>query len=189
MSNKLEEISKTMKNNGMAELMDVMSNIYEETVVGKKNSTLPEVVFVEYFLDFFKSGMTTPDKDLKYAKWIELSGSPYNEVDIIDLDSKIIFTVPPLYAKPAIDPSIIDINFSNIGSTYIMKSNRLQTDADNYLNEKLQPVANKINDDSAAIVARWQEIFKRYTQPEVNTTKIEENVPYMSNILDDEIEY
>jgi len=189
MNNKLEEISKTMKQNGMGELMEVMSNIYTETVAAKKKSTLPEVVFVEYFLDFFKSGMSTPDKDLKYAKWVELSGSPYNEVDIIDLDSNVIFTVPPLYAKPKIDPSIIDINFSNIGSTYIMKSNRLQADADNYLNDKLHPVSEKISDDSEEIVARWKEIFDRYSKPTVSKETITKQTPFISNILDDEIEY
>ena len=185
----LQKISNNIKDKAMQELASVMEDIYQTTIVNFKKSTIPEVVFKEYFLDFFKSGMNTPDKDLKYAKWIELSKSPYNEVDVIDNKGNIIFTTPPLFAKPVIDPSIIDINFSNIGSTYMMKSNRLQADADNYLAAKLAPLENKVSADTENIISRWQNIFVMYSNAET-MTKPNVDLPYLpESDLDDDIEY
>lgn len=181
----LEKIANHMKDDMLTELKDTLTAIHNE-VVSVKKSTIPEVVFKVYFLDFFKSGMNTPDRDFKYAKWIELSRSPYNEVDVIDNAGNVIFTVPPLYVKPSIDDSVIDINFSNISSKYILKSNRLKSDADNYLSTELTPIGDKLTSNTEDITSRWLEIFKRY---EVPKPTIPEYVSRLTAISDDDIIY
>ena len=184
----LTTVNDAMKDKALSELANAVNAIYQATVVENKVSTLPEVVFTEYFLNFFMNQMNTPDRDLKYAKWIELSGSPYNEVTIIDNTGKKLYNVPPIYIKPILDESVINTNFSNIANTYMLKHNRLASEGSQYLNGELKKIANGMTVKNNEIIQRWIDIFKRYQNPGVVTPtgNIHDKIPTISN---DDIEY
>jgi len=77
------------------ELNVICDNIAES----RANAVLPEAVFVEYFLDYLRNPSVQPESTLM-GKWIELAGGPYNEVDIINQEAAVLFTVPGVFAKP-----------------------------------------------------------------------------------------
>ena len=182
----LATVNAVMKDKAISELAAAVSAIYQATVINNVTPTLPEVVFVEYFLDFFKSQMNTPDRDLKYAKWIELSGSPYNEVSIIDNEGNILYNVPPIYIKPTLDDSVINTNFSNIANNYMLKHSRLASVGSQYLDGELKKVSDgmKVNNDE--IIKRWNAIFLKYQQPSIT---VQPTQPKLPTISDDDIEY
>jgi len=183
----LTTVNNAMKDRALNELANAVNAIYQATVVENQVSTLPEVVFKEYFLNFFMNKMNTPDRALKYAKWIELSGSPYNEVTIIDNTGKSLYNVPPIYAKPILSDSVINTTFSNIANTYMLKHNRLASEGSQYLNGELKKVADGMSVKNDEIIQRWSDIFKRYQQPTPQVPM--SNIAKKSTISNDDIEY
>jgi len=131
-----------------------------------ENAKLLESVFVEYFLDHFKSGQNDIHSALT-LKWIELAGSPFNEVDIVDDNGNIIYSVPPIMARPNIDEAVENMDFNNIMATYQLKKNNIAALGANYINTQLNNVGKNIKADNKNIYTeRWLSIFNRYIEQE-----------------------
>jgi len=165
----LQDVSKQLQNNSVKAVTDSVGAFFEELVQVPVNSTIPEQVFVEYFLDFFKSGMTTDANNILGIKWAELARSPFNPVDVIDMVGNYLYTVPPMIMKPNLTGMPIgDVNFGKIASTYELKNNRLPAEASNYLNNQLNGLAEQIQGpDINMITKQWEYIFARYVKPAV----------------------
>jgi len=182
--NKLAMLASDVKNKEIAVLKNFISESYESLVVEKSKVYLPESVFVEYFLDFFKSNghqdMTTPLS----LKWIELAGGPYNEVTVIDAMANELYTVPSIYSKPNIDADKSNsMNFSNMASEFKLRSNRIVEDGTNYLNNQLSGVDNMVGVSDDASVNTWKAIFQRYDKSKSNdTASIAKTKPALSKL-------
>jgi len=162
--NNLHEVSAQLKNTATNVLTDSVGAFFEELVQVPINSTIPEQVFVEYFLDFFRSGMVNDANNILGIKWVELSKSPFNPVDVIDNAGNYLYTVPPMIMKPDLTGKPIgDVNFGKIASTFELKNNRLPADATNYLNNQLNGLDQQIQGpDIGMITKQWEFIFAKY---------------------------
>ena len=190
-----EKTLKTMADKVViADKEAVKNNInlaYTEIVKDNTIAVIPEIVFVEYFLDFFKNIHNTSEKTL-LLKWLELAGGPYNEVNVIDGEGKVIYTVPSVYIKPKIDENMNDVNFNNMASKYVMKTNRIKTEGVNYLKNELKDIDNMIKVDEKEMLEatnRWKAIFKRYEKPVTPITKVSNPMVTQTDTLSDELEY
>jgi hypothetical protein len=165
----LQEVSTQLKKNATNALTESVGSFFKELVQVPVISTIPEQVFVEYFLDFFKSGMVNDSNNILGIKWVELSKSPFNPVYVIDGAGNYLYTVPPLVLKPdLVNQPIAGVNFSKIAATYELKNNRLSTDAANYINNQLSGLSDQIQSPDANIVIKqWEYIFNRYAKPVV----------------------
>lgn len=161
--NKMREVANTMIDTTKKDVMSTINTAFDMLVV-PVNAQLPENIFIEYFLDFFRNYNTGDLNEPLNLKWIELSGSVYNEVDILNAEGDVIYTVPPLMARADLDGKPIeDFNFSKMVGEYNLRSNRLQTDAQNFLNNQLNGLDTQISSDHIpSIAARWNQVFSRY---------------------------
>lgn len=139
-----------------------------ETDLSKDSKAkLPEFVFKQYFLDFFKDyhKLSANDKDKSplYAKWVELAGSEYNEVDVIDSNGEVIFTTPGLLAKPVVDFARARQSRVNDIANDAKLHNRTDIEKTNFINSKITSIMNgMITVDNNTEAKRWSKILKRF---------------------------
>jgi len=180
----LREVSKTIETGTVNELNSFIAQAHNE-LVNKPNAIIPEVVFVEYFLEFFKNGAEGGVNTTLGLKWIELAGSPFSPVDVVDGEGNVRYTIPGLVARPDANSELNNINFSKIADNYILKSNRLVAEADNYLHTELSGIDKKVegkNVDQA--VNGWRKTLTRY-----DSDKSEPESMKINTSMDELIDY
>ena len=178
--NVLKEYSNKIKDTKREQVREQINNLFDELVV-IENAKLPEDIFVEYFLEHFKYGGGDINNPLN-IKWVELSGSVYNEVDIIDDMGNVIYTVPPLLDRATVDEEAIKLNFSNIAATYVLKSNNLPSVGVNYLNNKIGNLDKMVESKNTNIYSeRWASVFNRYNTPKEPVQEQQVTTPINNN--------
>jgi len=187
--NELDKVLDIEKQKILNEVEMIGKTILDPLGAIEKNK-LPENVFVEYFLDFFKD----PNKDLNspiLQQWLSIAGGPYNEVDILDHKGNIIYSVPSVYVETSIESDINNKDFQSIADEYNLKSNRLKSEADAFLSQALRGADDMVVFKTDENRKRWAMIFARYKQqsskpknlpPAIAESKLEDN-------LDDYLEY
>lgn len=168
----LQNVADQLKDNRTNELRSYISSTFDELVETKVNMIIPEIIFKEHFLEFFYN-MTKEQTDSPLAlKWIELAGGAYNEVDVVDENGHVIYSVPSLFTRPAVNDDVLGkMSFSSIAHTFQSKLERTEAEGINYLNRELSSLPKTIDANSEGDVNRWLNIFQRYAvkQPEQKT--------------------
>jgi len=146
---------ETVTSEAIDEIDDLLNASIEKAVI-------PEDVFVEYFLDYFRDPAGQKNTTLP-SKWLELSGGPYNEVDVLDNKGNVAYTVPSLFIAPTVDAGLIArYDFSDIAANYNMQMKITSTSAQNYLTSALSGVPEAIMTDARRHIAKLAAIFARY---------------------------
>ena len=158
---------------------------------------LPESIFVEYFLPYFKGEVTDPvvAADLR-KNWITLARHPMGEVNIINDQGEIIFTTPSIAYTKMFDPTKSDINGSFkdllLMTNQINVSNPIR--AKQYLENNMATKFKAMRIKGHVLTKeelRWLEIFKRYDVKDKNTPNSGNTVakPATNNkVTDDDLE-
>lgn len=158
---------------------------------------LPESIFVEYFLPYFKGEVTDPvvAADLR-KNWITLARHPMGEVNIINDQGEIIFTTPSIAYTKMFDPTKSDINGSFkdllLMTNQINVSNPIR--AKQYLENNMATKFKAMRIKGHVLTKeeqRWLEIFKRYAVKDKNTPNSDNSVakPATNNkVTDDDLE-
>jgi len=160
--NSLADIAAIEGDRLTAVTVEAINEIDELLTASIEKEVLPEDIFVEYFLDYFRDPVSQANTTLP-SKWLEVSGGPYSEVDILDKTGKVIYTVPSLFISATIDPEIMaNYNFSDIAANYNMTMKITSTAAQNYLNTALSGLPEAILTDTRRHIAKLSAIFARY---------------------------
>jgi hypothetical protein len=161
----LQQVADQMASVQAKQVGALANTLYTELVENIKINTIPEIVFKEYFLEYFINVLNGKVEHSPLTlKWLELAGGPYNEVNVIDGNNNVIFTTPGLFSRPEVDNNIINqINFSDIASMYIARSNRLEIDGINYLSQELSGLKTLVSSNTHHNYLKWKLIFDRYT--------------------------
>lgn len=166
----MQKLAATLGDNDAIEVAEMINTVHSEVIGINKKNYIPEIVFKESFLGFFKTMNNTNLDDPIARMWVNFSGSPYSEVDVIDKQGNVIYTVPGLLSKPNVDAALgKNVNFDRIASTYELKHNRLPEVGSNYLNSELGAVQQYISADTETAAGRWAQIFKRYDNAQNET--------------------
>jgi hypothetical protein len=161
---------------------DFIREIHEQLqpALAEMRPQLEEVKFKFVFLPWFAG-----DEDLQYFKkdvresahakamrvWLNVAGSPYHEVDIVDDRSgEILFTVPPLCDNTALRPAQKD---PRTGSIYnmVITMQQLQNVSHHHARHFFEAEVSKRSmgmfkpDNLLKFVRTWNEIFTRYGRP------------------------
>jgi hypothetical protein len=170
----LEDISNNMKETEKNKLKHDIGALYNEIVVetAKVKPVIPETVFKTYFLDFFRTFKTNDLQSSLGLKWIELAGSVYSEVDIIDVNGNVVSTVPAIMSRPSTNEQLAKVKFDNIASTFEQKSNVISEMGVNYLNMALNGLDKLVQPSDNAYVNKWKLLFKRYNTNETQNTTV-----------------
>jgi hypothetical protein len=99
-------------NNAATSSVEVRQAASELEALAKENrARVPERVFACVFLPFFFSGEVHEQYKADLSTWVTIAGGgnlggAYKEVDIIDAQGNVLYTVPPIHNASAIKPAI-----------------------------------------------------------------------------------
>jgi len=159
----------------------------------KPTAKLPVEVFEEYFLPKF-AGI---GRDKTYtAKWVELSGSVFNPVELIGEQGEIVMTVPGIMQRQDLSKTT-DKGLSKLGEDYSLllangKKDLAEAKVNKVIDEVIEGV-DKLEDTNEVqiwtnIVTGYIEHGKLVVDPkeEVKTPLVTKTT---SDINDDDVEY
>ena len=142
-----------------------IDSIFDMLIVKSEtyNHKLPEDIFINYFLPAFSGEVQLESSVMN--DWIDVAGSPTNEVDIINTKNEVIFSVPSLF-----DTNVINTvtkssapTLKTIYEGFDMRNNNIPVAASaflkNELDKKVSDITIEGNNNSTA---RWATILKRY---------------------------
>lgn len=156
--NLFSEITKTIYN----ELNSSTDKIYNSLVENKESycNSLPESIFVNYFLPFFIGQRN--DNENWLLEWISIAGTPSSYVRIFkDGDvNRTLFFVPPVLNTNIINN---DISLKSIIETSNNYSNNIPIVGTRFLFEALQDKSNKmLSNFNNSYINEWVSIFNYY---------------------------
>ena len=129
-------------------------------------ATLEERIFVEVFLPLFAGDVKLP-YPVSLTTWTNYAGSPYRAVNVIDLSGKVLFTVPALYDRTAINPvSDAAIPISHIVATASQYARIHPSQGLYYLDAQLskRALVMKVPSNVIEDLTTWNAIFVRYNR-------------------------
>jgi len=158
----LKDVSAKIVENDTKGVKSFIDGIYKDLVEDAPISSIPEFVFKEYFLEYFRSGGLLETDTPLINKWVELAGGPYNEVNVVDKQGNTLYTVPGLYCRPAVGENLSNVNFSNIVSEFNLRSNRIHSDGINFLTGALSGMDGGISTEYQEYLIKWNTILSQY---------------------------
>jgi len=179
----LQDVADSERSVTASETSRAIKEIHDNIKASVVNSILPENIFIEYFLDFFRYPDKHKDSPL-LSKWMELAGGPYNEVTIVDVNGNKLYDVPGAYMPPSANfEKLSSYSFYSIASNYKMKQAITMVQATNYISNILSTVPELLRPNVNKYINRWISIFSRYdTTSPVKSKKSKSKVPVVSNI-------
>lgn len=130
---------------------------------------LSERHFTQIFLPFFAG-----DQELMYPVtinvWLNVAGGPYRSVNIVGADGTIIFTVPPLFDRKAINPLSEGANsIAHVIATTAQYARIHPVQGLNYLSSELTQRALIMKVPASVLneLDTWNKIFTRYGRPPI----------------------
>ena len=151
---------------------------------GFERNKLHEPIFRQYFLPFFINTVPPSPNNNAYAYWVGVAGSPTSEVDVVDDDGNVLFTVPALLNTNSLEilqsrhrgPSVKDMYLE-----YAQMSQGLAPVATNVWNrglyEKMQDIITPNNSAMESDVEKWKKIYAYYNLTPVQNTTVVNNAP------------
>ncbi len=135
---------------------------------------LPEYHFTQVFLPFFAGDENTMYK-ANLLTWVNMAGGPYRSVDVIDQNGNVLFRVPPVMDRSAINPvknRSIDIKGSSLSHVVATVSQLNQihpTRGQEYLSKELtkRALVMRVPTNVASDLSTWNAIFTRYGRPPI----------------------
>lgn len=152
------------------EIADISSAVSK--VTDEVRARLPERHFREIYLPMFAGDKVLPyDVDLNH--WVNFAGNPYREVDIIDEAGKVLFTVPPILDRNAVNPiSQSRQSISHVIQTAQQYSRIHPHKGMAHLNAELteRALIMKVPANVLQDLETWNTIFKRFGRPPIVDT-------------------
>lgn len=159
------EIAQRQKDRISSDIIRLTNNI-EQIAADAPKAVIPEIVFTNYFLNFFFN-IATGQGDVNEGlmlKWLELANGWYNEVNVIDTQGNVLFTVPSLYRTNIISHEHLkNVNFTMLGRIYKTRATRTPEEGLNVLYEEFAKLPKCLfPDENNELGLIWRSIFVRY---------------------------
>lgn len=195
-----QEITRMVntKLGGTLSQQNTMSDFYRIAVLeGQKDykRTIPEEVFVGYFLPMFrdivdeshKGELSIAEREKKLSEWIAVAGGAMYEVDVVSTTGEVLYTVPAIHntsvintVRPMGAPSYSAI--AGMAQMIQMQADARSVEYQNHkFAEKLTSTITNIGNMSSK-QAEWASILKRYERAGSDR-------PTSNNSADDDIIY
>lgn len=136
--------------------------VYNGLVENKTINSIPESLFVNYFLPCFIGQRENPNWIME---WISIAGSPMVELNVFDDNTKqVLFTVPSILNSNRLLISNQGVNINDIFNRYEQINNNMPINSLNFLisalNEKGSQLLSTINNNEP--LQQWIYILRRY---------------------------
>ena len=145
-------------------IQESTNDVFDSLVSNSDNNVLPENIFVQYFLPYFSGKLPITKQTSVMTDWVSVAGSPVAEVDIIDQQNQVLFTVPSLFDTKIINPIRGDESesISQIYNQYSLKNNNIPIVATRYLSNAMDSKSEEILNEVQQKDTRWDNILNRY---------------------------
>jgi hypothetical protein len=151
-------------------LAEQIKNIHDSltSISAQDITSLPEPVFVNSFLPFFAGQTVT--SDINVSTWVGIAGNPYRSVNIVGANGEVLYTIPPLFDREALDPNKRQIGVSpmqHVMKTYEQFMQLSPQRARSYLDQELakRNLAVDARENIISNLHIWNAIFARYNLP------------------------
>lgn len=145
-----------------------------------KNPTIPEEVFVKVFLPFFAQD-EVQEHQVTLNDWFAaidrgrgvegtIGGQPHLSVDVLDLQGKVLFTVPPIIDHKAINAnSEGDTSLKHVIMSFQQYNNIHPAQGKIYLETQLarRELIQRLPERMLTQLRQWDAIYKRYGRPTI----------------------
>lgn len=165
-------LDEQIKNERHRALSDQIASIHASLVAIHEEdiATLPEDVFKATFLPFF-AGQPT-DANINASVWAGIAGNPYRPVNIIGVDGEVLYTIPSLFDRQAVDPTKASdhaVPMQHVMITHEQLTRISPIRAQSYMNSQLaqRKIAVDVTPTIAKNIQTWNQIFKRYNLPTI----------------------
>lgn len=167
----LDIAAELKRDRELSETLSIIENGLEQERAEGFRYQIPERYFVGIYLPWFAGeDVNIPQADgtstlMTSDHWLAVSGHYNNEVDVIDVSGKVLFTVPPLVNSMKILTNYDKVNYSltSVFQRYKQEADVYPTAAKENLRYELErSVAVEDGDMKDKDALRWYEIFKRY---------------------------
>jgi len=132
-------------------------------------SRIPENLFRNVFLGLF-ANLDNQHPDATIQNWIAIAGNPFAQVDVVE-NNQVIFTVPPIYDKDAVNPAAMNRAepLSHIVAIAQKLAMRSPIEGQNYIANKYNATRETVRGQADVLsnIERWNAIFERYNLPEL----------------------
>lgn len=142
-----------------------------EKATAAVRARLPERHFREIYLPMFAGDEKNPyNVDLNH--WVGFAGNPYREVDIIDEHGQVLFTVPPVLDREAVNPVNPEqtrTSVSHVIATAQQYGRIHPSQGVAFLDTELtgRALLMKVPPNVAKDLQTWNMIFTRYGRPPI----------------------
>lgn len=128
------------------------------------NNILPESVFVEHFLPFFAGKRSFDDVPQAYNDWVSIAGGAYREVNIIDINNNVLFSVPKMLNTASIDAAAYSRSIKSILASKDQRDAAGHRDPEIDYDEMRSNLINKMHtvEVNEADTDKWNFIFDKY---------------------------
>lgn len=133
--------------------------------------TVPENIFTHYFLPVF-SGEQKENVQEAVAMWVNIAGSNFHPVNIVNNVGEVVAQVPPLQNNNALDPSKSSSNLA-----YAVKESKARAELSpmgaqamltNQLTNKLNVMTEGTNEKNQPLQEKWTELLSKYGKAPAN---------------------
>ncbi len=191
-----EKIQQTTENH-YKEFINDIQNCLNSKINKEHNARISEDNFVNVFLPFFAGEENIYDVSL--GNWVSvasmsghLSAGQFREVDVVDNEGNILFTVPPILDRDAIKPAKLDdratlpILMEQANLLGAIKPS-LKINMQNKIFNSLLDKMDNGNERARSYLVRWNDIFTRYGRESI--FKVEKNINSQSSDIGDDTTY
>jgi hypothetical protein len=127
--------------------------------------TIPEAIFVHHFLPVF-SGERTENAQEALSMWVNIAGSNFHPVNVVNDVGEVVAQVPPLQNNGALDPSNSASNLSYAIKESNAKANLSPLSAQamltNQLTNKLTSMTADLESKNKHHEQMWTDLLSKY---------------------------
>lgn len=159
------------KRNRWEEQLQMLNTELNEAV-NNDRPRLSERIFVGVFLPFFAGDTERHYPQANLTMWVgRVAGNAYREVDIVDAQGQVLFAVPPVFDRSALDPQRSkqenSVPLSHVVASAQLYSNLSPAMGEQHIRAELtkRALVMRVPANVLAHVRRWNEIFTRYGRP------------------------
>lgn len=186
MSDDIEAFRKDQLAGVIQKVTDQLSDVAVKDI-----ATIPERIFQYIFLPLF-AGDENRAYPVTLENWAIHAGSPYRSVHVVDTNNNILFTVPPLFDRAAINPVSDGLaSIAHVVATAGQYANIHPTQGIAYLNHELsnRALVMKVPPNVQANLKTWNEIFARYNRPLIQTVSMSDQTTGVVSGKDSDFEF
>lgn len=186
------DLEREIINDQLQQSLDDINRVFESVVGKQDRRTLDETVFVNEFLPYLSGQKNLSENMEIISYWLQIAGTPFAEVDLVNRAGEKVLTVPGLSNTMAINIANSGTKtFGDIVKQADVVGSQQRVFGTRYLREELENKRTQLlnNESSADDITkdRWSNIFQHYgieqqqRQQQQQTNK--------EQLLDDNVEY